>query len=103
MMDNKNQCSGKTGNEYLQSALELHRYTTHKHWDGQRLSGPDPGLRFDFRIFRFIKSYLPLLPWNDQYYFLQCQSYWIKNNWWLFKLTNDPKYTEIKPQTRVRT
>lgn len=80
---------------HLQSELKLHSYLTAEHWNGQALIGPDPGIRFDYRIGRFIKSYAPRLSWNDRLYYLQAQSYWILGNWRLFALTREETYRDI--------
>ncbi len=47
------------------AALKLHKHIVDKHWDGQALLGPDLGVRFNYRIFRFFKSYLRHIAWND--------------------------------------
>lgn len=77
------------------AALKLHRYLVAKHWDGQALIGPDPGIRFNYRFGRFIKSYLRGLPWDDDYYYLQAQGYWVLDNWALFAHTGEETYHEI--------
>ncbi|MCU1326902.1 MAG: hypothetical protein JWN34_2272 [Bryobacterales bacterium] len=60
------------------------------------MAGPDAGVRFNYRVGRFIKSYLPAsIRWNDSYYYLQAQGYWVLANWRLFCLTNDPLYSDI--------
>ncbi len=40
----------------LQAAISLHRYMVGRHWTGHALVGPDPGIRFNYRIGRFVKS-----------------------------------------------
>lgn len=81
--------------QYFCGAVNLHKYLVVRHWDGQALIGPDPGIRFNYRIGRFIKSYLRDLPWNDSYYYLQAQGYWVLGNWRLFTHTGDERYREI--------
>ncbi|MCB0194333.1 MAG: hypothetical protein KDJ65_20450 [Anaerolineae bacterium] len=76
-------------------ALKLHTHIVDKHWNGQALFGPDPGVRYNYRIFRFLKSYLRNISWNDDMYYLQAQSYWSIGNWALFTLTGDNKYRQI--------
>jgi hypothetical protein len=82
-------------NDYLHSALKLHGYLTSQHWNGQGLMGPDPGIRLNYRVGRFVKSYLPNLHWNDDLYYLQAQGYWVLGNWRLFARTGEGIYREI--------
>ena len=75
--------------------IKLHKYLVARHWDGRALIGPDPGIRFNYRIGRFMKSYLRRVKWNDDYYYLQAQGYWVLGNWRLFTRTGEEKYREI--------
>ncbi len=77
------------------SAIKLWRSIFANFWDGRRITGPDPGLKLNLRIWRFIKSCIPAFGRADNYYFLQAQGYWIKNNWDLFRLTNKPIYRQV--------
>ena len=79
----------------LAAALRLHHYISRRHWNGKALIGPDPGIRINYRIGRFIKSYLPPVPWNDDYYYLQAQGYWILANWRLFQRTGVSRYRDV--------
>ena len=81
--------------DFLPVAIRLHRYLKSTHWDGKGLAGPDFGIRFNWRIGRFVKSYLSAIPWSDSYYYLQAQGYWVLANWRLFYSTGDPAYREI--------
>lgn len=56
--------------------------------------GPDPGVRFNYRIWRFLKGYTPWIAWRDGLYYLQCQGYWVMANW---LLAADPldRYAQI--------
>ncbi len=63
------------------AAIRLHDYLKREHWNGHTVSGPDPGIRFNARIGRFIKSYLGFLPWSDKLVYAQGQKYWIQSNW----------------------
>ena len=76
-------------------AVRLHNYLTDNHWDGTKLVGPDPIGRIHWRVTRFIRSYLPFLPGDDRYTYLQGQAYWIRGNLKLFNLTNDRRYLGI--------
>jgi len=82
-------------NHYLDAAVKLHQYLVHYFWTGSALLGPDPGVRFHSRIWRFLKSYTRFIPWQDDRYFLQCQGYWIRNNWQLYELFHDVQFQEI--------
>lgn len=75
--------------------LKLHRHLVDEHWDGRGLIGPDPGIRFNWRVGRFIKSYLRNVPWHDSYYYLQAQGYWVLANWRLYLETGEAIYREI--------
>jgi hypothetical protein len=81
--------------QYTVAALKLHGYLQSTHWQGQALIGPDPGVRFNYRIGRFLKSYLPPRHWNDAYCYLQAQSYWVLANWLLFARTGAENYRDI--------
>lgn len=82
-------------NRYFDAALRLHQYLANKHWDGHALVGPDPGLRINYRIGRFIKSYLDFVPWRDNLCYLQAQGYWLLGNWALHTSVGDPVYGDI--------
>lgn len=79
----------------LNSALKLYRYLLARHWDGHGLIGPDPGVRFNYRIGRFVKSYLPSRRWNDDLYYLQAQGYWVLANWSLYARTGDASHRDV--------
>lgn len=81
--------------QYLRGATRLHGYLVDNHWDGRALRGPDPGIRFNYRIGRFVKSYLPGFGWGDDYCYLQAQGYWTLGNWRLFRRTRDKRYREL--------
>ncbi len=63
------------------AAQRLYRHIHETHWNGRLLVGPDPGIRFNSRFFRFPKAYLSFLPWRDQLIYAQAQKYWIHANW----------------------
>ena len=86
---------GQLMNTTRTAALRLHQYLMSHHWKDGGLVGPDPGVRFNYRLFRFVKSYVPLLDWNDDMYYIQTQGYWILVNWQLFALTGDESYRGI--------
>jgi hypothetical protein len=82
-------------NQYLERAKRLHQHLYETHWTGGGLEGPDPGVRFNARVGRFIKSYLRFIPWGERYYYLQAQGYWIHANWMLYDLLGDEQYRDI--------
>ena len=65
------------------AATRLHRFIEQEHWNGSALVGPDPGIRFNARVGRFLKSYLSVVPWSDDMMYMQAQAYWIFDNWLL--------------------
>jgi hypothetical protein len=81
--------------EYDSATLRLHKYLVAEHWNGRALIGPDPGIRFNYRIGRFIKSYLRSVPWGDDYCYVQAQGYWTLDNWHLFTRTGEKTYRDI--------
>jgi hypothetical protein len=85
----------KAMQDNLQAALRLHDHLTRTHWNGRGLEGPDPGVRFNLRIWRFVKSYCSALPWRDVYYYLQTQGYWTLANWELFAKTGEERFRDI--------
>jgi len=61
------------------------------------MDGPVFKIRHDPRITRvgrFIKSYLPDLPWSDDLTYIQAQGYWILDNWLLFDITGEDQYAQ---------
>ena len=79
----------------LNAALKLHQYMVRAHWGPQGLMGPDPGIRINYRIGRFVKSYLRAVPWRDALYYLQAQGYWVLANWDLQQETGDATYRDL--------
>ena len=76
----------------FEAARRLHTYLLKNHLDGPLLVGPDPVGKIHWRITRFVRSYLPLLPNDDRYVYLQGQAYWIKSNLLLHTLTSEDRY-----------
>lgn len=81
------------------AVLKLHHYLESTHWNGQVLVGPDSGVRWNFRLGRFVKSYLSHIRWADSYIFMQTQAYWIMANWLLADLTLAPDYQALAMKT----
>jgi len=82
-------------NWYRTSALKLYNYLIRTHWNGEALVGPDPIGKIHWRVTRFVRSYLPWLPGDDRYIYLQGQAYWIRANWRLLRQTGNHRYREI--------
>lgn len=74
------------------AAAALHAYLGGNHLHMGRLAGADQGVRWNIRVWRFLKSYLPMLRPEERYYFLQGQAYWALASWTLGDLTGDPAY-----------
>lgn len=83
------------------AAIRLHAYMVARHWSRNTLVGPDPGIRFNYRIGRFIKSYLSSVDWHDDYYYLQCQGYWTLGNWRLFDLLGQKRFRDLAVRCSV--
>lgn len=79
----------------LSAALQLHAYLVQRHWDGSALYGPDVGVRFNYRIWRFLKGRLPFVPWNDSCRYVQAQGYWILSNLRMYSIFNRPRYRDL--------
>lgn len=79
----------------LDAALRLHGHLYATNWTGRALVGSDPGIRFNARVGRFVKSYLPVVEWSDNLTYLQAQGYWIMDNWELHELTGEDRYRDI--------
>lgn len=78
-----------------QAVRRLHSFLLDYHWHDGALVGPDPGVRFNSRIGRFVKSYLSMMSWSDDLQYMQGQGYWIMSNWELAKRTNDSRFSSI--------
>ncbi len=67
----------------MKSALvdRLHHYLVDQHVRDGALHGPDPGVRFNYRIWRFLKSATRWYPWRDGRSYMQTQGYWVLANW----------------------
>jgi hypothetical protein len=81
--------------QYLAAARRLHKYLVQTLWTGSALVGPDPGIRFNTRVGRFVKSYLSWLPWSDNLTYLQGQGYWVFSNWQMLEMTGDEQARSI--------
>ena len=86
----------------LDAARRLHAHLGARHLHDGRLAGADQGVRWNIRIGRFVKSYLPVLRPRERYFFLQGQAYWAFASWTLGDLTKDPAFhASARDATRV--
>jgi hypothetical protein len=81
--------------QILESCECLHAYLVRRHYTQGLLHGPDPGVRFNWRLWRFAKSALDFVPWGDNYVFMQTQGNWVLANWVLFDATGNDRYRQI--------
>lgn len=83
-------------NQPLFAAAErLQHHLERTHLREGLLRGPDPGVRFNLRAWRFIKSALPALARRDDYVFTQTQLYWALSNYLLFDATGIERYRNL--------
>jgi hypothetical protein len=86
----------------LEAARRLHAYVGSRHLHAGRLEGADQGVRWNIRVWRFVKSYLPALRPRERYFFLQGQAYWALASWTLGDLTGERAYhAAARAATRV--
>ena len=78
----------------LDAACRLQAHLADHHLHEGRLSGADQGVRWNIRVWRFVKSYLPALRPLERHYFVQGQAYWSLANWTLADVTGDAIYRE---------
>src|SRR2546423_1817988 len=75
----------------LDAALRLHAYLERRHLHGDRLEGPDQGVRWNIRLWRFLPRFGPA----PRYFFVQGQAYWALANWTLAELTGDARFADL--------
>jgi len=80
------------GNDLAQGALRLHAYLARHHLRGDLLAGPDAGIRFNLRLWRFAKSALGLRQGPERHVFTQGMAYWVLANGRLYDLRRDPGF-----------
>jgi hypothetical protein len=78
----------------LAAARRLHAWLGDRHLHEGRLAGADQGVRWNIRVWRFVKSYMPALRPRERYWFVQGQAYWALASWALGDITHDPAYHE---------
>lgn len=80
--------------QLLDAALKLYDWLEKRHLRDGLLRGPDPGVRFNWRFGRFLKSAFPFLASGEDYIFMQTQGYWAMSNWLLHDFTGKNRYSE---------
>lgn len=89
--------------ELIHAAERLHAHLLRRHYAAGLLHGPDAGVRFNLRLWRFFKAALDFVPWNDDYTFMQSQGYWVLSNWMLYDASGDPRYREVALESTEAT
>ena len=91
------------GEKLFAAAERLHAYLVERHYHAGLLRGPDAGVRFNLRAWRFLKSAFSFLPWHDDYVFIQTQGYWILANWMLFEATGEARWRGVALESAEAT
>ena len=89
--------------EFLHAAERLHAHLLKRHYSHGLVHGPDAGVRFNLRLWRFFKAATDFVPWNDDYVFMQSQGYWILSNWMLHDATGEPSYRAVALESTQAT
>ena len=89
--------------ELNHAAERLHAHLMNRHYSRGLVHGPDAGVRFELRLWRFFRSATDFLPWHDDYVFMQSQGYWILCNWMLHEATREERYRRIALESTEAT
>lgn len=89
--------------QIIERCERLHEFLIRRHYGRGLLHGPDPGVRFNWRLWRFAKSALAFIPWRDDYVFMQTQGYWALSNWLLHDATGNGRYRVIAQESAQAT
>lgn len=89
--------------QLFRAAERLHTHLLRRHYDRGLVRGPDAGVRFNLRLWRFAKSALDFLPWRDDCVFVQTQGYWVLANWLLHEATGEKRYRELALESTEAT
>jgi len=92
-----------TDQELIHAAERLHAHLLKRFYSQGLVRGPDAGVRFQLRLWRFFKSALDFFPWGDDYVFMQTQGYWILSNWMLHDATGDQAYRNLAVESTNAT
>lgn len=85
--------------EIFKAAERLHAHLAQRFLREGLLRGPDAGVRFNLRAWRFLKSGLEFIPWRDDYVFLQTQGYWVFSNWIFYEISGEARFRELALET----
>jgi hypothetical protein len=85
------------------AAERLHAHLLRRHYHSGLLRGPDAGVRFNLRLWRFLKSALDFLTWRDDYVFMQTQGYWVMANWMLYEASGERRYRDLALESTEAT
>jgi hypothetical protein len=89
--------------QLFRAAERLHAHLLRRHYDRGLVRGPDAGVRFNLRLWRFAKSALDFVPWRDDYIFMQTQGYWVLANWMLHEATGELGYRKLALESTEAT
>ncbi|MFB3922083.1 MAG: hypothetical protein ACE145_10190 [Terriglobia bacterium] len=89
--------------ELTAAAERLHAHLLRRHYDRGLLRGPDAGVRFNLRLWRFVRNALDFIPWHDDFVFMQTQGYWVLANWMLYEATREPRYRDLALESTEAT
>jgi hypothetical protein len=81
--------------ELWRAASALHAFLLQRHWRCDALVGPDCGVRLNYRVGRFVKSYLPIVPWRDDLLYQQAQGYWMLGNLRMHDAADDDRWRSV--------
>jgi hypothetical protein len=93
----------RTREQLFKAAERLHAHLLRRHYVRGLLRGPDAGLRFNLRAWRFLKSALDFLPWQDNYVFMQTQGYWVLANWIFHEATGERRFRDVALESTEAT
>ena len=84
-------------------ARDLFGFLEREFWNGSALEGPDPGIRWNTRVGRFLKSYLSMIRWNDALIYQQAQAYWTFANWMMWRSSQVERHRDLAVATSEGT
>jgi hypothetical protein len=96
-------CTMLSREQILECCERLHDFLMDRHYARGLLHGPDPGVRFNWRLWRFLKSAADFIPWGDDYVFTQTQGNWVLANWLLYEGTGRDRFREIALESTEAT
>ncbi|MGH9327047.1 MAG: hypothetical protein ACRD2B_10250, partial [Terriglobia bacterium] len=88
-------CGMNDCSQLFSASRKLHTHLEREFLRNGRLEGPDAGVRFNLRAWRFLKSCLSFIPYHDTCLFMQTQGYWILSNWMLYEASGEERYRAL--------